>query len=257
MSDPNTGDQSLDFDALMAKIQKILALAAPDSGATQPEMENATLRVQEILARYNLSMADVEAHNPAGKSPYLTRDFKLYGAVAGDRNWRRLLLDAVARNNFCRITWYVGSKWCAIVGQDHNIDVVEYLYNYLAQQIEVLAKQQNVEIRTGPKRRHWLSWRAGYCVGCVQNLDARLRQRRWATDEEMALVVVKDDELLVAMSELHPESEEAALLRKLNEAAQLRGYADAHKIALDDAVTEGGREATTSLLSAAGDPEEE
>ncbi|MHB9132751.1 MAG: DUF2786 domain-containing protein [Armatimonadota bacterium] len=59
---------SKERDEILRKVQACMALAAEGSGATEGEMLAALAQVQRLLARYNLSMGDVEYYtNGNGK----------------------------------------------------------------------------------------------------------------------------------------------------------------------------------------------
>uniref|UniRef100_UPI0037C12969 DUF2786 domain-containing protein n=1 Tax=Flavobacterium sp. TaxID=239 RepID=UPI0037C12969 len=47
-------------ESILKKIEKLLALADPTSGATLEEANNASAKVQDILAKYNLELSQLQ-----------------------------------------------------------------------------------------------------------------------------------------------------------------------------------------------------
>lgn len=82
--------------SILAKLAKLMST----KGTTEAEAASRVAKAQELLARYNLSMDDVEREGGGGGR---RADEKLRG---GFYEWERSLWGAVAELNFC---WYI--RW--------------------------------------------------------------------------------------------------------------------------------------------------
>jgi hypothetical protein len=189
-----------EIDRVVERIKKLLALTASQN---PNEAALAASKAQELLFRHNLSMAMVEAATEGGNSAYVADRFDSGGWM----HWRRRLLAAVARNNFCRGVSYQGTREVGIVGEPHNVTVVKHLYAFLVHDIIRLAD-------IGVKSEHTLdeeesrAWKRSFYLGAVRTVAQRMaeqRQRDIAADEQSAaLVVRKDQELEDAYKEFFP-----------------------------------------------------
>jgi hypothetical protein len=190
-----------DLNRIVDRVKKLLAL----STSTNPhEAALAAAKAQEILFRHNLSMAMVEAELAEGKASSYVKDRFDSG---GWMDWRRRLLAAVARNNFCRGVSYQGTRDVGIVGEPHNVLVVKHLYAFLVRE---LMRQAELEAAAQPglTADDARSWKRSFYQGAVRTIAHRLteqRQRDVAADHRaMALVVRKDQELDEAYREHFP-----------------------------------------------------
>lgn len=189
-----------EIDRVVERIKKLLALT---SSQNPNEAALAASKAQELLFRHNLSMAMVEAATEGGNAAYVADRFDSGGWM----HWRRRLLAAVARNNFCRGVSYQGTREVGIVGEPHNVTVVKHLYAFLVRDIIRLAD-------LGVKGEHTLdeeesrAWKRSFYLGAVRTVAQRMaeqRQRDITADEQSAaLVVRKDQELEDAYKEFFP-----------------------------------------------------
>src|SRR5262245_9216722 len=80
-------------ERVLERIQKILRLAN-DAGATEAERDTAMRHVHANLAKYNLSLVEVESHQ--GKKPTLVQERKVDRAIFIVRPWARIICVGVA-----------------------------------------------------------------------------------------------------------------------------------------------------------------
>lgn len=189
-----------EIDRVVERIKKLLALTASQN---PNEAALAASKAQELLFRHNLSMAMVEAATEGGNSAYVADRFDSGGWM----HWRRRLLAAVARNNFCRGVSYQGTREVGIVGEPHNVTVVKHLYAFLIDDIIRLADIGVKGERTLDEEES-RAWKRSFYLGAVRTVAQRMaeqRQRDIAADEQSAaLVVRKDQELEDAYKEYFP-----------------------------------------------------
>ncbi len=189
-----------DIDRVVERIKKLLALTTSQN---PNEAALAASKAQELLFRHNLSMAMVEAATEGGNPAYVADRFDSGGWM----HWRRRLLAAVARNNFCRGVSYQGTREVGIVGEPHNVTVVKHLYAFLVRDILRLADLLVKSERTLDEEES-RAWKRSFYLGAVRTIAQRLveqRQRDIAADgQAAALVVRKDQELDEAYKEYFP-----------------------------------------------------
>lgn len=126
-----------DMDEIVEKIQKLLAMAR--RGGTEAEMNAFMLKVQELLAKHNLSLDRVEAS--ATTEDYLLLRIRTAGPK---QTWRKVVLGAIAPLYFCRAL-NVRSKtepkpYVTVLGKKANIVVVSDIFNYVVRFCENKAK---------------------------------------------------------------------------------------------------------------------
>lgn len=196
-----TAEQGL--DQIIERIQKLLALS---TSSNPHEAALAAAKAQALLFRHNLSLATVQAGLAgSGASAYIVGRFD----IGGETTWRRMLLAAVARNNFCRAVAYRGTPDVAIVGEPHNVRAVQALYGFLVGEIRRLADREWSERRRAGAAAGERRWKRAFHHGAVETIGARLGAQRAAsarTDRATAaLVVQKDRELDEAYRRHFPE----------------------------------------------------
>jgi hypothetical protein len=99
------GTVELNWDSILNKMEKIQELHK--RAATQGEMEAAANAMGRLLTKYGLELADVEARlgGRDDSTAHIQEDVTI-GSVA---NWRRSLLNIVARHNFCCVISHTGN----------------------------------------------------------------------------------------------------------------------------------------------------
>lgn len=176
-----------DVAKVVEKIQKMLKLAA--NNPSEAEAAAATAKAQEMLAKYNLQMADVErAEGKDGKREQMKTKGGLY-------KFQRSLWEAVANLNFClyfggahmelvtkkRKNWDGSTvevkKWVQnfrhhVVGRTVNIAATTAMAGYLEQTIERITREHMKD----PKEyftRYANSFREGMTYSIVQKIYQR------------------------------------------------------------------------------------
>jgi hypothetical protein len=233
------GGVNAETERVVERIRKLLAL----STSTNPnEAARAAEKAVELAQRHNLDLAQIDGLAP---DPYVERSCN----VGGASQWRWLLMSAVARANFCRALRrrergrLLASMF--VIGEPHNVAVCEFLFGYLAREIERLASKgwrrahlvygEHVEVR---------SWKNDFRRGAVATIDGRLRERSQlfagGSPQAEALVLLKDAALIEAVERFHPNVP-TTTVRVRPGAAYQQGQWAARDIALQRAV------ASTSL----------
>jgi len=264
--DMSTAQQRNDIDAIMRKARALINVAEHPNTSPE-EAAAAAGRLQALMTRYNLDLAALEVEGAAGEGPagYIAEEYDLNAVRAGNTAWRMRLMAYICQYNFCRIVtskrsalnskdldehWLRmaeageleeglppkrkrggaskrGIPTVTIVGQTHNVELVKYLYEYLARDLARIARERHeiaernaVLIRriggkalTVPEWRRWLN---SFGLGAADIIGHRLKEQYaadvaatepahapgGATVTGMELVVIKGAELSEAMTRL-------------------------------------------------------
>lgn len=152
-------------EKILDRVKKILALAG--NNPSEEEAKAAALKAQELLAKYNLSMADIGDEN----APKEKLMFKHY-QTGVDKAWKYDLSAVVARNFRCRVTWF-GKRELAFYGfeTDANIacEVFEFLFKTCEKRSRYTADKAYRE--TGCSKGVYYSFSKGFISGVASELD--------------------------------------------------------------------------------------
>lgn len=189
-------------------IQKLLRLAADPSN--EHEAALAAQKAHEMLTRHKLTMAEIEARGEAQAEEYERDAF--YVGSGYDRPWREKLITAICKYNYCAVVYRSGKPGHAwVVGKPSDIDICEYLFDYLSRTIARLATTEYNRARNedyyevdyderGQRVKPQL-WKREFCRGCVQTISNRLYQARKQEVAQAAvnsLVIASDTQLSAA-----------------------------------------------------------
>lgn len=200
--------------AIISKIQKVMTLA--ERGGTPEEAAAAAAKVQQLLFRHNLTMTDVTAVSDAQniKAQYANTTVNLGVERRQVVGWRRDLLAALARLNFCYPLLWRGEPNMQLIGKPENIAAVVQMYEYLATTIDRLSAEgwEMTKKNNGGKAptvwsdvvykyipQHAKNYRGSFSQGAVYTVVDRLKAQRDADIHEhagsTALMVVTEREL--------------------------------------------------------------
>lgn len=172
--------------AVLTRVQKLLALTQ-GRGATEAEAALAAEHVQRLLQDNGLTMAQVEAAGGNTDDAGGRREKKQTDRRAM-YEYQRILMAALARNNFClhmilKITnakpLYSGgrgktSRVHVLVGRSINVMGTEQMYDYLDTAMRRLATEAGIDYRATREFNYFLD---GATSRVVERLNERRRQR--------------------------------------------------------------------------------
>jgi hypothetical protein len=152
------------------KIQKILELAR--RGGTEAEADTAMRKALELLAKHNLSMADISAQDEREQLNEKWIDAKR-------AYWHRYIWSGIAKLYFCtyfRQSWLdqMGKRKMrhVIVGRESNVSTVKEIAQYLIALGDELAKG------TGGDTIFRNSFKAGYASRISQRARQQVREAK-------------------------------------------------------------------------------
>lgn len=195
-----------EVDKAIARAQKLLTRAKTGAGATEAEADTALKLVQELMAKYNFDLAQVEASGSLLDPKPNERVKETFGGKAMYK-WQRQLAKYVAEANFCYYLLrdkyepshytlkgkpltseeysalgdanqdkckFVDGKYVKthiFVGRKGNVITAQLMYQYLCQTIEDLVPISNNAERLSNAAMSWKE-------GCGDRLCERLAARR-------------------------------------------------------------------------------
>lgn len=213
------------LDRVLERVEKLLALS---TSSNPNEAALAAAKAQDLLFKYNLQVHQLRGAERG-------TEFRNMGLEIGPATWKKRLVGAVARTNFCRCIIINGTDDVELVGEMHNIVIVSRIYGYLVDEIERLVERAwRAEPRAGRSAR---TWKDSFRHGAVDTVARRLKEQREASvtadEATMAIVVVKDRELDEAYRRFHPNVRSVNLGAGRDGAARYAGQQAGEKIALN------------------------
>lgn len=135
MKDDSDTGKDVDMEKIISKITKLLALSDLEKNPSESEAISASLAAQRLLAKYNLSMADVtEKHDPTEGIEQVIAD------VRTRKKWKYSLACVIANNYACK-TFSQGSDKLVFYGYKADILIARRVYIYLFKVGNRLASQ--------------------------------------------------------------------------------------------------------------------
>ena len=153
-------------------LSKVRALLAKAESTTFPEEADAlSSKAQELMARYAIDHAMVDARGPGVAGPGGVR-VHVHDPYAGAK---ALLLHAVAQANRCRTLEYDRYAFCTVVGYGVDLEVVEVLFtSLLVQATRAVGAAGSVTDRSGRSRTR--SFRQSFLIAFASRVGERLRE---------------------------------------------------------------------------------
>jgi hypothetical protein len=241
------------LDSIMAQISKLINMRDHPSASTG-EAANAAAMVQKLLAKYNLTLSEIESRDKAARpeSEFGRHDFDMGVSQGYQMQWRSDIMWMVAQFNWCRAVRFAGTpgrarfnsetfKWersaptnarMVLIGKAFNVRVCIELFEYLVTELDRLSRdawKQYAKLtpgREGYKTREYESrmFKNSFIQGAVGEIYERLaRQYRESQGEAgmNALMVVSEAALATEVAKHFPRLGKA-------HASRMSGNSDAY-----------------------------
>ncbi len=154
------------IENVIKKINKLLALSDQSRNSSENEAIAASLQVQKLLAKYNLSMADVTGERKEEEIEQSIAD------VGGGKKWKYTLSAVVAENFACK-NYVVGHEQIVFFGYKADVIAARRVFMYLFNVGDKLAKQYAKKTRDerGTADGIYNSFCLGFVAGVKKELD--------------------------------------------------------------------------------------
>jgi len=220
------------MENILERIQKLIALQEDaERQGSLAEAANAAAKVQDLLLKHNLDMAEVNGHK---KVDVILKKLscKEMGWNKRQGRWVPSLFNGICEFNFCNLVmapgWDNEEIKLNLMGEPENVEVVEYMGYTLVQQ---LLKLEGAAWRSyrGPDKRG--TFRRGYFQGAVLGVTSKLREQRNKAMEDntgvSALVHVQSEKVEKFQEQEFPHLKKTRGTRtKAGEAAKQMGFQD-------------------------------
>lgn len=247
-------------EAIIEKVKKLLELQkGAEAIGSLEEAANAAEKVQAILFKYNLELADVSNH--INKSDDDIKRFEEKGIYAkkNEGQWIYHLYGMLAKHNLCGIIlsgfWDDHMRkrnlYVNIIGTKENVEVVKFLGDMLEERIRILCKRAyNQEGKFDEKNPN--AFRRAYYMGAVHGIDTQLieaKERAMQANVKItALVLAHDRKVQNAISEMFPSLKSGRRSRGPGcGIGGALGYRDGKEISINKGI--GGSENATKSLN--------
>lgn len=220
---------SAELEAVMEKIAKLQSMADSKSGASENEVAICNEHIKKLLAKHNLSMAQILQKKGAA----MTFEKVRADEVNQYSKWEQFVHRAVAEICSCRVFYSHGHGWvqAVFVGTQADAAIALKMYHHLRKTIISMSRRA--------KKAHELA-RFEFSGNCYRlGVANRLLQRaaeaaKMDTPEEQAqygaLVIVKDKQLKEHMETLNLKSSWVKAPRIQDSESFQRGMRDGAKV---------------------------
>jgi len=214
-------------EAVLKRIKKLLALA---TSSNEHEAALAASKAQALMFQHNLEMAAISGVDLSPDVTKVIRERVKAGATPGTgTQWRVDLADAVASYGFCDVVIHGRGKYMqfSFIGRRADLEVAKYTYEFLTERFSVLvqeygktrwaeakaeAKAEGITFHQWERDHSWdhplkakNSWLHGAVSGARTKMREEYVERREASEQANALVVVRGEEVALAVKEMFPK----------------------------------------------------
>ena len=238
-------------DKVMDKIRKLLALS---TSSNVNEAAVAAAAAQRLMFQYKVEMTEVEIATEEAE-PIVDLDILADSGQKCAMRWQVVLLNSIARANFCRLVitpWSAYSKSkLRVFGKKADIQTTNYLYLAVTSHIHESCDRWAKEEMGSPSRTQRGSFRYGAAITVGQRMmdarrseEAKLRIPEASTRNTTAIVHVETAERQVDehLRKLFPKTKAHRTSRSADYSSYQAGRQAGHSIPLS-----GGRNALTGM----------
>lgn len=139
-----------ELEAIQSKLQKLIRLqeSALKLG-NEEEANNAASKIQVLLTKYNLSLADIDTRDQTKQKVGETfESWYKYKFIGGE--WEFQLMRTICKWNFCKCFIHGDRKdrRMLILGLDQNVETVKWLHGMLCERFVAIGKEKYKEYQT-------------------------------------------------------------------------------------------------------------
>ncbi len=231
MTEQQQNDNHLDLDAMIMRIQKLLALADPNANDSQAQITAAMAKVTELLQKYDMTLEQVQAYERQEADSGITED-KFAGHMAKDvlrkhilvkdkwTDWFVDLATAVAAVTNCKPL--TSQTSATFIGFKRDVELATYLFSSLFNRLVEAAVAATLHYTQDYSRKyhanamllhgeqHPWNWRRSWLEGAVHALYCRLydsirEQRKQQTVAKSQALVVLDTAIETYVKQSYPK----------------------------------------------------
>lgn len=179
-----------EMELVIRKVQKLLALADESRNPSEEEAISASMKVQKLLAKYNLDIAAVTGEEKKEEIEQVIAD------VGTGKKWKYTLANIVA-NSYCCKCFYRGSEMIVFYGFRSDVLIARRVFMYLFKVGNTLAAKH---VKQRKENGAWRvdgvynSFCQGFCDGVNSELQKNCRALMLVTPKEVETSFIKFSE---------------------------------------------------------------
>lgn len=174
-------------DEIIIKINKLLALS---KSSNENEAQNAMLKAQMLLAKYKLSMKEVESYS---NKNIKIEDFKTKEKFRG-KSWKSNLAKVIADNFGCFLYYNTGNykvhRVC-FYGKEEDVIIANIMFEYAVKWINLEGNKLVKRMKQDRRRKYFDGIKNDYALGFIAGLKERFR-KQITENKEWGLILQKD-----------------------------------------------------------------
>lgn len=171
-------------ERILEKVRKMLALAG--NNPSQEEADSALLMAQRMLAKYNMTISDIEDINDADLKEVINEGVTDYAKTPW---WHKRLSYIIASNFKCKSYNNKSGGYSRIrfVGFKEDVEVAKEVFNYALEVANKKALQFTRKVRD--RGESTAGVRNDYLIGFTDGLEAKFKEQV-QSDKCLALAIV-------------------------------------------------------------------
>lgn len=197
-------------------IETIRSLKKMEEQSTnEHEAANAAAMATRLLMKHNLHWEEVDIADTSGGSDPFVEDARIFTNTDGDPSlkmsaWKVSLATKVAKVCLCKAIFRSGDRYRKepakffLLGRRSNVEVADYLYNYLEREISNLGEKAYLEATEARGLGFWNSWHFGAVNEVGRRLEEEMDIFKSASEQCCALVVNRMREVEEFVKEKYP-----------------------------------------------------
>lgn len=155
-------------EKILKKIENLLALAG--NNPSENEAIAAALKAQELMAKYNIELADIEGEKP--KNNITEETYTPKANCHYVRKWRYKLAQIIAKN-FCSKTYCINRDTVVFYGYEKDAKIAVEVFKFLFETGNKLANRYYLKCKKEGKNTKGVlnTYLVGFCDGIKEVLD--------------------------------------------------------------------------------------
>lgn len=155
-------------EAIIKKIENLLALAG--NNPNEHEAISAALKAQELMAKYNVEVADVEQSEFS--ESIILATYEIIEDIRYASKWKYALSEILSRN-FCCKTYDIYPNSIVFYGYEKDAKIAREVFKYLYSNGNRLAEQYcgECQVKNEDKEGIMYAYLCGFCEGIEEALD--------------------------------------------------------------------------------------
>lgn len=236
-------------DGIKEKIRKLLRQAESNEKSGDENQLNeamvAMVKVQELLAKYNLDLEGIKASEKS-ESDQFVRELLMASVIKTEGKWLQLLYSVLCNHNLCDIIMVANTPGkFYLLGKSHNLELVKFLADVLIPKLRKMARESFRKYdrsNAGDTKKN--AYIRGYLRGACLGIDDKLRSQKQnlytQTPGYSALVLVNTKALQEFTEKEFPRLKSKPQSRLSAHDAKAHGRADGRNIDLSKPISNSG-----------------